>query len=88
MKKSRFSPQQIVRILKAFSDGSTAVELSRKYGISQGTLYSWRSKYGGMEASELKRLKALEEENARLKRMYAELSLDHELAKEIISKKL
>ena len=88
MKKSKFSASQIVKILKEFSEGESAPELSRKYGISSGTLYSWRKKYGGMEASELKRLKELEEENARLKRMYAELSIDHELAKEIIAKKL
>jgi len=60
------------------------MELSRDHNISQATLYSWRKKYGGMSATELKRLKELEDENQRLKRMYAELSLDHELAKEII----
>jgi putative transposase len=88
MKKSNFSPNQIVNILKAFSDGASVQELCRKHGISQATLYNWRKKYGGLEASELKRLKALEAENQKLKRMYADLALDHELAKEIIAKKL
>jgi putative transposase len=88
MKKSNFSPNQIVNILKAFSEGASVQELCRKHGISQATLYNWRKKYGGLEASELKRLKALEVENQKLKRMYADLALDHELAKEIIAKKL
>jgi len=88
MKKSKFSPNQIVRILNEFDQGKTAVEVCRDHGISQATLYNWKKKYGGMEASDLKRLKALEEENRKLKRMYAELALDHEMAKEIISKKL
>lgn len=87
MRKSRFSPKQILSVLKAHEGGKSALDLSRDYGISQGTLYSWRKKYGGMSATELKRLKQLEDENQRLKRMYAELSLDHELAKEIIEKK-
>lgn len=88
MKKSRFSPTQIVSILKEYDSGVEVSELVRKHGISQATLYNWRKKYGGLEASELKRIKALEEENAKLKRMYAELALDHQMAKEIIEKKL
>ncbi len=88
MKKSRFSPTQIVSILKEYESGVDASELIRKHGISQATLYNWRKKYGGLEASELKRIKVLEEENAKLKRMYAELALDHQMAKEIIEKKL
>lgn len=87
MKKSNFSPNQIVKVLKSFSDGASARELCRKHGISEATLYNWRKKYGGLEATELKRLKALEAENQKLKRMYADLALDHELAKEIIAKK-
>lgn len=87
MRKSRFTPKQILAVLKEYEGGKSALELSRDQGISQATLYSWRKKYGGMSATELKRLKQLEEENHRLKRMYAELSLDHELAKEIIGKK-
>lgn len=88
MKKSKFSPNQIVKILREYDSGKTAVEVCRDHGISQATLYNWKKRYGGMEASDLKRLKALEEENAKLKRMYAELALDHEMAKEIIAKKL
>lgn len=88
MKKSKFSPTQIVGILKEHEDGTSAEEVARKHGISKATLYVWRRKYSGMEASDLKRLKELEAENTKLKRMYAELALDHELAKEIIAKKL
>jgi len=88
MKKSKFTPQQIVKILTEYDNGKKAVDVCREYGISQPTLYNWKKKYGGMEASDLKRLKELEEENAKLKRMYAELALDHEMAKEIIEKKL
>lgn len=88
MKKSRFSPKQIVSILAEFQNGKKALEIARERGISGQTLYNWRKKYGGMDASELKRLKELQEENTRLKKMYAELSLDHELAKEIISKRI
>lgn len=88
MKKSKFTPNQIVSILNDYASGRPITELVREHGISQATLYTWKKKYGGMEAKDLKRLKELEEENARLKRMYAELSLDHQLAKEIIEKKL
>jgi len=88
MKKSNFTPNQIVRILQEFDGGKTATEVSRESGISQATLYNWKKKYGGMEASDLKRLKVLEEENQKLKRMYAELALDHDMAKEVIAKKL
>lgn len=88
MKKSKFSPTQIVGILRELDNGSSAEELGRKHGISKATLYAWRKRYSGMEASDLKRIKELEAENAKLKRMYAELALDHELAKEIIAKKL
>ncbi len=88
MKKSKFSPTQIVGILKEHDNGLSAEEAARKHGISKATLYAWRRKYSGMDATDLKRLKALEAENAKLKRMYADLALDHELAKEIIAKKL
>ncbi len=87
MKRSKFSPQKIVKILDEFRDGSSLEDLCRKYKISQSTIYNWRRKYGGLQASELKRIKALELENKRLKRMYAELALDHQLAKEVIEKK-
>jgi len=88
MKKSKFSPNQIVKILKEYESGKQANEIIREYGISQSTLYNWKRKYGGMEASDLKKLKVLQEENQKLKRMYAELALDHQMAKEIIEKKL
>ena len=88
MKKSKFTPTQIFNILKENEGGKTAMEVCRVHGISQATLYSWRKNYGGMEAKDLKRLKSLEVENQKLKRMYAELALDHEMAKEIIEKKL
>ena len=88
MKKSKFSPEQIAKILKSYDEGTSSEEICRINGISRQTFYQWRSKYGGLESSELKRLKQLEEENARLKRMYANLSLDLEAAKYIIEKKL
>ena len=88
MKKSRFSPTQIAGVLKAFDQGKSLEEITREYGGSRQTFYQWRKKYGGLEARELKRIKELEEENARLKKMYANLALDLELAKYIIEKKL
>lgn len=88
MKKSKFSSSQIAQILKEFEGGKTVEELIRSHGISRPTFYNWRKRYGGMEASELKRVKELEEENAKLKRMYANLALDLETAKYIIEKKL
>ncbi len=88
MRKSKFSPQQIAKILKEFDAGKSVEELSREHGISVSTFYTWRRKYGGMTGKELKRLKELEEENHKLKQMYASLALDHQLAKEIIEKKL
>lgn len=88
MKKSTFSPEQIAKILKDYDNGTTSEELCRLNGISRQTFYKWRSKYAGMESGDLKRLKQLEEENAKLKRMYANLALDLEAAKYIIEKKL
>jgi putative transposase len=88
MRKSKFSPQQIAKILKEFDTGKSVDEISREHGVSRATFYKWRSRYAGMSSKELKRLKSLEEENARLKKMYATLALDHEMAKEIIEKKL
>jgi len=86
MKKSRYSESQIVRILKAVEGGRLIKEVCREYGISDATYYNWKSKYGGLEASDVKRLKELEEENRHLKQMYAELSLDHKLLKDVIEK--
>lgn len=88
MKKSRFSEQKIVSILKQAEDGMSVQDLCREHGISTATFYNWRSKYGGMSVSMLKRMKELEEENSRLKRMYADERLKAELRKEIIEKKL
>lgn len=88
MRKSKFSPQQIAKILKEFDNGKSVEEITREHGVSSASFYKWRSKYSGMNSSELKRLKELEEENRKLKQMYATLALDHEMAKEIIEKKL
>jgi len=88
MKKSKFSETQIVAILKQGDAGVPIKDLCRQTGISTATYYQWKSKYGGMEASDLKRVKDLEAENAKLKRMYAELALDNAAMKELIAKKL
>lgn len=88
MKRSNFTPTEIARILKEFDQGKDAEALSREHGVSRATLYKWRQRYGGMEASELKRIKRLEEENSKLKRMYADLALELDMAKYIIEKKL
>ena len=88
MKRSTFSPAQIAGILKEFDNGKTAEEINREHGVSKASLYKWRQRYGGMEASELKKIKDLEEENARLKRMYANLAMELDVAKYIIEKKL
>ncbi len=88
MRKSRFTKSQIVAILKEADAGMKVAELCRKHGISDATYYNWKSKYGGMEASDLKRNKELESENARLKRMYAELALENAAMKDLIAKKL
>ena len=87
MKKSQFSPTQISSILKEFEQGKSADQITRDYGVSRASLYKWRQRYGGMEASELKRVKELEEENTRLKRMYANLAMELDVAKYIIEKK-
>ncbi len=88
MKRSKFNPTQIAKILKEFELGKDLETLSREHGISKATFYKWRQRYGGMEASELKKVKQLEEENAKLKRMYADLALELDMAKYIIEKKL
>jgi len=88
MRSSKFSPQQIAKILKEFDNGKSVDQISRDHGVSSSCFYKWRSRYAGMNSKELKRLKDLEQENARLKKMYATLALDHQLAKEIIEKKL
>lgn len=88
MKKSQFTPEQTAWILKEFDQGKTVEAITREYGVSRAAFYKWRQRYGGLEATELKRLKELEEENTKLKRMYANLALDLEAAKYIIEKKL
>ena len=88
MKKSRFTETQIVSILKQADAGVPVKDLCRQAGISVATYYQWKSKYGGLEASELRRVKDLEAENARLKRMYAELALDNAAMKDLIAEKL
>ena len=88
MKKSKFSESQIVNILKEAEAGVALEDLIRQHGFSKASFYKWKAKYSAMLVSELKRLKELEEENRRLKQMYANLSLEHEALKEIIEKKL
>ena len=87
MKRKRFSQEQIILILKSGEAGISSAELCRKHGISAGTYYNWKSKYGGMELSDAKKLKALEEENRRLKRLVADQALDIVMLKEITTKK-
>ena len=87
MKKSRFSEAQILGILRQQDQCQTVVQICREHGISEHAFYSWKSKFGGMNVSELQRLKHLEEENRRLKQLYAELSLEHQVIKEVLRKK-
>jgi putative transposase len=87
VKTRRYSEAQIFRVLQEVDAGCPVVDAARKHGVSPATIHRWKSKYGGMTLSELKRLKALEEENARLKRIVAQQALDNELLREINSKK-
>ena len=86
MKRSRFSEEQIIGILKEAEAGIKVADLCRQNGISDATFYKWRSKYGGLELSEAKRLRSLEQENARLKKLVAELMLDNTMLKDVASK--
>ena len=88
MKRKRYTEQQIIKILKEAEAGVSVTELSRQYGLSQSAFYKWKAKYSGMEVSQLHRLKELEEENRKLKQMYADLSLEHKVLKDIVEKKL
>lgn len=88
MKKTRFTEAQIVKAIKQHESGSKVSDICRDLGISEATFYNWRAKYGGMEVSDVKRMKVLEEENSRLKKMYAELSLVHHALKDAVEKKL
>jgi putative transposase len=88
MKRSQYSESQIVGILKEADAGVKVADICRKYGISDATYYKWKSKYGGLEVSDVRRMRELEAENSRLKRMYADLSLENQALKDLISKKL
>ena len=87
MKKSKFTESQIIKAINENESGRSVDEISRELGISNGTFYAWRKKYAGMDAQQLKRLKELEEENRRLKQMYADLALDNKMLKDVLSKK-
>ena len=87
MKKSRFTEPQIIKALKENENGKSVEQLSRELGINPGTFYNWRKKYAGMDTSQLKELKALQTENSKLKRMYADLALENTMIKDVLSKK-
>ena len=87
MKKSKFSESQIIKAIKENESGQSVEEISRELGINRGTFYNWRKKYSGMDVTHMKRLKELEAENAKLKKMFAEQALQLEMAKDVISKK-
>ncbi|SOE20280.1 putative transposase [Spirosomataceae bacterium TFI 002] len=87
MKKSKFTESQIIKAIKENEGGRSAEEISRELGINKGTFYNWRKRYSGMEVSHLKRLKELESENQKLKRMYADQALMLDMAKDVIAKK-
>ena len=88
MKKGKFSTEQIAKILKEFEEGKSVHDINCEHGVSRASFYKWCQRYSGMEASELRQVKELEEENARLKRMYANLAMELDVAKYIIEKKL
>jgi len=87
MKRSRFTEEQIIAVLKEHELGAKTADLCRKHGISEATFYNWKSRYGGMEISDAKRLKALEDENRKLKKLLAESMLDNAALKDLLSKK-
>jgi len=88
MKKTRFTETQIIAVLKQYEVGVSVTDVCREHGISKATFFNWKAKYGGMDVKQLKRIKELEEENARLKKMYADLSLVHYAFKDAVEKKL
>lgn len=87
MKRTKFTEAQIVAALKEFEAGKSAADICRGLGVNKQTFYNWKNKYSGMETQDLKRLKELEEENRRLKQMYAELAMDNKVLKDVLSKK-
>lgn len=87
MRKSKYTESQIITILKSVEAGRTVKDVCREYGLSDATYYNWKAKYGGMEASDIRRMKDLEQENRQLKRLYADLSLEHRALKDVIEKK-
>ena len=87
MRKSRFSEEQIIAILREQEGGQATKDVCRRHGVSQATFYKWKAKFGGMDVSDAKRLKALEDENARLKKLVADLSLDNAMLKDVNSRK-
>lgn len=87
MKRTRFTEEQIIGILKEAEAGTKTPELARRHGVSEATIYNWKAKYGGLEVSEAKRLRALEDENAKLKRLLADTMLDNAALKDLLTKK-
>ena len=87
MKRTRFIEEQIIGILKEAEAGAKTADLARRHGVSEATIYNWKAKYGGLEVSEAKRLRSLEEENAKLKRLLADTMLDNAALKDLLSKK-
>ena len=87
MKRLRFTEEQIIGVLKEAEAGAKTAELARRHGVSEATIYNWKAKYGGLEVSEAKRLRALEDENAKLKRLLAETMLDNAGLKDLLAKK-
>ena len=88
MRKARFTEHQIIAVIKSVEGGRTVKDVCREAGISEATYYNWKSRYGGMEASDIKKIKDLEDENPRLKQMFADLSLENRALKDVIEKKL